>query len=211
MDLETAKSVQTGQKTQLQISSGQGPAECELAVAKFARALCEEFDGAVIRQTTPGMREGCYKSAVIESGRDLSFLDGTVKWICQSPFRPGHKRKNWFIDVSPVRKFNGAAFDEQSIRFDTFRSGGKGGQNVNKVETGVRATYLPLGISAVSTDERSQRMNKQLALERLYKLIAERDADARGAVSRSNWLEHTRLVRGSELRTYEGMAFKRVK
>ena len=195
---------------QLQISSGQGPVECELAVGKFADALCKEFSNTAIKQMTPGFQEGCYKSVIIESGCDLRFLDGTIKWICQSPFRPDHRRKNWFIDVSPVRAYESVAFDEKDIRFDTFRSSGKGGQNVNKVETGVRATYVPLGINAVSTGERSQRMNKKLALERLYKLIAEQEANGRVEVRRLNWLEHTRLVRGNALRVYEGLAFKRI-
>ena len=195
---------------ELQISSGQGPVECELAVGKFALALCEEFDGAVIKQKTPGVREGCFRSVVIESGHDLAFLDGTVKWICQSPFRPDHKRKNWFIDVSPLSNFDGAAFDSRLVRIDTFRSSGKGGQNVNKVETGVRATYLPLGLSAVSTDERSQYMNKKLALERLCTLIADYNASGKRTINRRNWLEHTRLIRGGAIRVYEGMAFNRI-
>jgi peptide chain release factor len=194
----------------IQISSGQGPVECELAVAKLAEALCKEFEDTVIQQTIDGYNSGSYRSIVIESKQDLSFLDGSVKWICQSPFRPNHKRKNWFIDVSPVKKFDNTDFDEKLIRFDTFRSGGKGGQNVNKVETGVRATYLPSGISAISTDERSQHMNKKLALERLKKMIAEQNADGQRSTDRTNWMEHNRLVRGNAVRVYEGMEFRRV-
>lgn len=196
---------------ELQISSGQGPVECELAVRKLANSLCDEFEDTVIKQMTPGLQEGCFRSITIESKEDLSFLEGSVKWICQSPFRPNHKRKNWFIDASPVKSFDATAFDNKLIRFDTFRSGGKGGQNVNKVETGVRATYLPLGLSAVSTDERSQHMNKKLALERLQKLLAEQNADGRRTADRSNWSEHYRLERGNAVRVYEGLEFKRIK
>ena len=194
----------------LQISSGQGPVDCELAVAKLADALCKEFDGTVIQKTTPGFRDGCYRSVVIESKHHLSFLDGSVKWICQSHFRPNHRRKNWFVDVSPIKDFDSTAFDDKLIRFDTFRSGGKGGQNVNKVETGVRATYLPLGISATATDERSQHMNKKLAFERLQKLLEEQNVNEKLAVDRSNWSEHNRLIRGNAVRIYEGLEFRRV-
>ena len=195
----------------LQISAGQGPVECELAVGKLAQALCEEFSDTEIHRMTKGYREGCYRSAILESSHDLSFLDGSIKWICQSPFRPNHKRKNWFIDVSPIGEFEGIDVDSSLIRFETFRSSGKGGQNVNKVETGVRAIYEPLGVSAISTDERSQHRNMKLALERLKKLIEEQNTDGRNAIGRSNWLEHTRLVRGNPIRTYEGMAFKLVR
>jgi len=200
----------TEQKMELQISSGQGPVECELAVGKFARALCEEFDETAIKQMSQGLREDCYRSIIIESKQDLSFLEGTVQWICPSPIRLNHKRKNWFIDVSPIKKFDDTVLNSKLIRFDTFRSGGKGGQNVNKVETGVRATYIPTGLSAISTDERSQHMNKKLALERLYQLIAEQNAKGKQITDRGNWLEHTRLVRGNAVRVYEGMDFKRV-
>ena len=103
----------------LQISSGQGPVECELAVGKLADALCLEFNACIV-QANQGIRDGCYRSVVIECESDLGFLEGTVKWVCQSPFRPNHRRKNWFIDVSPVREFEGVALDDGKVRFDTF-------------------------------------------------------------------------------------------
>lgn len=195
---------------EMQISSGRGPVECELAVGKYANALCKEYADITIKQKTPGARNGCYKSILIESERDISCLEGTVKWICQSPFRPGHKRKNWFIDVSPMDKFDHTAVDSTLIRFETFRSGGKGGQNVNKVETGVRAIYAPLGISAISTDERSQQMNRKLAEERLLKLIAGQNENGQCATDRQNWMGHNSLIRGNAVRVYEGLDFKRV-
>jgi peptide chain release factor len=198
---------------QLQISSGQGPVECELAVAKLAAALCEEFDGTTIKQTSLGIRDGCFRSVILESEHDLSFLEGSVKWICQSPFRPNHKRKNWFIDVSPIQsqQQETAELDDKLIRFDTFRSGGKGGQHVNKVETGVRATYIPLGISVTCTEARSQHMNKKLAMQRLCALVSERELGGSRAIDHMNWLEHSRLVRGGAARVYEGPEFRQVK
>ena len=196
---------------ELQISSGQGPAECELAVSKFAEALCREFEGIVIKNKSPGFQEGCCRSVLIEAGQDLSFLEGSVKWVCPSPFRPNHKRKNWFIDVSITKTHENLSFDHELVRFDTFRSGGKGGQNVNKVETGVRATYLPMGLSAVSTDARSQHMNKKLAMQRLCAMLAERDTVGKQEIDHINWLEHSRLIRGNAVRVYEGLEFRRVK
>lgn len=195
---------------ELQISSGRGPVECELAVKKFIDALCEEFDDVKIKNSYPGVKIGCLKSIIIESEQDLSFLEGSVKWICQSPFRPNHKRKNWFIDVSITQKHESTDFNSELIRFDTFRSSSKGGQHVNKVETGVRATYLPLGLSVVSTGARSQHLNKKFALERLSAMIAEVDSDDRRLIDHLNWLEHTRLERGNAVRVYEGVDFRKV-
>lgn len=194
----------------LQISSGRGPAECELAVGKYVRALCKEYADLTVGQQTAGLLEGCYKSVVVESPRDLSELVGTVKWICQSPLRPHHKRKSWFIDVSPAESFDRRAIDCAQIRYETFRSGGKGGQKVNKVETGVRAIYPPLGLSAISTDERNQHLNRKAARERLLKLLAERDAADRCATDYHNWMGHNALLRGNAVRIYEGLDFRRI-
>lgn len=195
---------------ELQISSGQGPDECELAVGKLLRVLKEEFPGIEVLGKTPGRRADCFRSVNIESRKDLSFLEGTVKWICQSPFRPHHKRKNWFVDVSVCGEVEQIDYDESLVRFETFRSGGKGGQNVNKVETGVRAIYVPTGIAVVSTEARTQHLNKKIALNRLSELLMEcneRNADEIKALNR---LEHARIERGNPTRIYEGMNFRRV-
>lgn len=144
----------------LQLSSGSGPAECELAVGKLLKALQREFTGIEVLQKVPGQKADCYRSVQIACEKDLSFLQGSVKWICQSPYRPRHKRKNWFVDVSVCATVAHTEYDESDVRIETFRSGGKGGQHVNKVETGVRAVHIPTGLAAVSTDARSQQMNK---------------------------------------------------
>lgn len=194
---------------EIQLSSGQGPAECELAVGKLLRALREEFPAIRVLETVPGQKADCYRSVRIASDSDLSFLEGSVKWICESPYRPHHKRKNWFVDVSlcsipPITKD-----DEMLVRFETFRSGGKGGQHVNKTETGVRAVHIPTGLAAVSTDGRSQHMNKNLALNRLCDLLAARDRQSAADSRALDRLEHLRLERGNPVRVYEGMQFIR--
>ena len=71
-----------------QISAGQGPEECELAVSKLLRALMEEFPDIRTVQTVSGRRAGCLRSARIISDRDLSFLEGTVDLRQPLPARP---------------------------------------------------------------------------------------------------------------------------
>lgn len=196
---------------ELQLSSGQGPEECELAVGKLLRALAAEFPGLQVLEVHPGKRADGYRSVRIACEEDVSFLEGPVLWICQSPYRKNHKRKNWFVDISICAGAEALDFDEDLVRFETFRSGGKGGQHVNKVETGVRAIYLPTGLSTVSTQARSQHMNKKLALNQLCEALAEQNAEGVAQVKALNRLEHLRIERGNPVRTYEGMNFRRVK
>ncbi|MCL1808520.1 MAG: peptide chain release factor H [Clostridiales bacterium] len=195
----------------IQISLGNGPVECELAVGKFLEALKDEIPDMVIVSEARSKNAGCFKSAVVSTSMDVSHLQGTVKWIAQSPYRPRHKRKNWFIDIS---LFDEAAdetsFDGDLVRFQTFRSGGPGGQNVNKVETGVRAVHVPTGVSVTSTEARTQHLNKKIALSRLGDIIAQQNLDAKALMKQTMWVQHNLLERGNPVRTYEGVGFRRI-
>lgn len=189
----------------IQISSGQGPEECELAVGLFYQALRREVEEIQMVSCVKGRRGG-FSSVVLEA--DWSGLEGSVLWVCKSPLRPGHKRKNWYIDVSILEEIPRTS-REMQVRFETFRSGGKGGQNVNKVETGVRVVHIPTGIAVVSTEARSQHMNKQIALNRLCDILAERDLQCARREKELAWMEHNRLERGNPVRIYEGREFVR--
>ena len=191
----------------IQISSGQGPEECELAVGLFYQALRREVEGIQMISGVKGRRGG-FSSVVLEAEADLSGLEGSVLWVCKSPLRPGHKRKNWYIDVSILEEVPRTS-KEMQVRFETFRSGGKGGQNVNKVETGVRVVHIPTGIAVVSTEARSQHMNKQIAMDRLCSILAEMNAINQQKEKSLAWMEHARLERGNPVRIYEGMKFER--
>lgn len=84
----------------IQISSGQGPAECELAVGKLYDVLQLEYpDIEFLSGHRSRFSEG-YTSVIFSTDLDLSELEGSIQWICRSPYRPVHKRKNWFVDVS---------------------------------------------------------------------------------------------------------------
>jgi len=189
-----------------QISSGQGPAECELGVAKMLAYLQSNYDISVIG-TSPGYYEGTFRSVRVYSESDLSGYIGSVQWVCRSPYRPEHKRKNWFIDFSVCAVAKIEKFDPSQIIFDTFRCGGKGGQNVNKVETGVRAIYVPTGQAVVCTEERSQHANKQRAVSRLERMITQENLENKAAENNANWRLHTQLERGSSKIRFTGLSF----
>jgi len=192
-----------------EISSGNSPAECELAVTKFAEYLIKNHNSVIVNSSA-GYNKGTYRSVTISSKEDLSEFVGSVLWICKSPYRPGHKRKNWFIDFKIIDAVKRISFDSEKVVFSTFHSGGNGGQNVNKVETGVRAIYPPTGDVTVCTDERSQYANKKRALIRLEVLVNNRYVEEQIESANYMRISHVNLERGNAVAKFEGEKFKRI-
>ncbi|MCQ2483684.1 MAG: peptide chain release factor H [Clostridia bacterium] len=197
----------------IQLSSGQGPAECELAVTKLYESLSKEYDDIELIDSHKSKTTGCCTSILLHTDNDLSKFEGTVLWICQSPYRPHHKRKNWYVDVSIIAEIdnenigNGNICNEQDIKVERFHCGGNGGQNVNKVETGIRLIHIPTGIAVTCTTERSQLQNRHKALQKLKLILVAQRATSEAQQRSDAWMEHKRIIRGNPIRTYEGMRF----
>ncbi|MFA5950283.1 MAG: peptide chain release factor H [Hyphomicrobium sp.] len=206
----------------LQITAGRGPAECQLAVANLAAILEKEArnEGLAceVLDAVEGDTRGALLSALLSlEGRGArtfaSRSEGSVLWICPSPLRPTHKRKNWFVgvDVLAPPDEGSVALKQTDIVFEAMRASGPGGQHVNKTESAVRATHRPSGLVATAREERSQVMNKKLALARLAGLIAEGARAAKAGVDRDRWVQHDALERGKPVRRFAGPGFKEIR
>ncbi|ESS59420.1 putative peptide chain release factor H [Enterobacter cloacae S611] len=199
----------------LQLSSAQGPDECCLAVGKALVRLTEEAGAqkvslAVI-ETEAARQPGAYRSVLVSlDGENAQALSarwcGTVQWICPSPYRANHARKNWFIGVAEF--IPQTALQDSAIRFETLRSSGPGGQHVNKTDSAVRATHIATGISVKVQSERSQHANKRLAMLLISHRLEQAQDDERAALKSERRLFHHQIERGNPVRTFKGPGFK---
>jgi peptide chain release factor len=196
----------------LQVSAGQGPIECAWAVMKVIGEMQQEAESAGLDiraiAVEPGPKPNTAYSALLSipagPARD-SFINawrGTVQWIARSPFRPEHKRKNWFVGVEIMEPVEETRFDAREVRWEVMRTSGPGGQHVNRTESAVRVTHLPTGIQATASEERSQHQNRKLALARLAKKITDCGAEKQSRATARRWRAHQELSRGNPVRIF---------
>ena len=202
----------------LQITSGRGPAECAWVVTRLTNELMAEARGAGMRaeliEAEYGPENDTMLSALIHlTGSNCetfaTSLEGTVQWIGYSRFRPGHKRKNWYVGVQRVPVPATLPFRDHDVRIETMRGSGPGGQHLNTTDSAVRAMHLPTGLVAIARDERSQTANRKLSLERLSILVARQGEKQRDAARQKRWEGHNELERGNPVRVYEGDDFRK--
>ena len=199
------------QEIWMQVTAGQGPAECARVVVKVLGKIQQEAVLSSLEFRTieidPGPEPGTAQSALVSIAGDTleAFANswrGTILWIGRSPFRPAHKRKNWFVGVSVLDPVDETHFDLTNVRWDTMRASGPGGQHVNRTESAVRVTHLPTGVQATAMEERSQYRNRKLALARLKERLDAINSKRYGDARDERWRTHQDLERGNPVRVF---------